>query len=77
LRINDGLAVKENWQTVGYKGGSEPGVLNQTYLLKKDEDSPWYSISVTINNPDKKIDEEKFNDLIVRLLDLADVDKLE
>ncbi len=77
LRINAGLADKENWQTVGYKGGSEPGVLNQTYLLKKDDDSPWYSISVTINNPDKKIDEENFNDLIGRLIGLADADKLE
>ena len=55
LGINPGLAVKKDWLKVGYKGGSEPGVLNQTYLLKKDEDSPWWSISLTINNADKKI----------------------
>ncbi len=76
LYINPGLANKRSWRAVGFKGGSEPGVLNHTYLLQKDDQSPWLSISVTINNPKKEIDEDQFNELIIRLIDLADAGKL-
>lgn len=39
------------WQSVAYKGGSEPGVLNLTAALT-GEDGRGYCISVTVNNDD-------------------------
>ncbi len=59
LSINNGIA-NQDWDYVGYKGGSEPGVLSMTYLLKKKSTNDIYSLSATINNPDKVIDEKKF-----------------
>jgi hypothetical protein len=39
------------WQSLAYKGGSEPGVLNLTAALT-GEDGRSYCISVTVNNDD-------------------------
>lgn len=39
------------WQSVAYKGGSEPGVLNLTAALTGEEGKA-YCISVTVNNDD-------------------------
>ncbi len=75
LRINPGLADMKDWLIVGYKGGSEPGVLNHTYLLKKNENAPWLSLSITVNNPKKIIEEDKFNELVMRLIGLAQTEK--
>lgn len=76
LYINPGLATKKDWLAAGYKGGSEPGVLNFTHLLRKDENSPWFSISATINNPAKPIKEDEFGELVVRLINLVQAGKL-
>lgn len=68
LEINPGLANKDDWYFVGYKGGSEPGVLNHTYLLQKTDVSPLISISATVNDTEKFVDDDKFNELISRLI---------
>jgi Beta-lactamase enzyme family len=70
LFINPGLAIKDDWHAVGYKGGSEAGVLNHTYLLQKKKDGPWYTVSITNTNPDTEIDVSTFNDIVVRLIGL-------
>ena len=50
LSINPGLSIsKKSWQYVGYKGGSEAGVLNMTYLLQS-VNGDWYSLSAGWNN---------------------------
>jgi len=36
------------WPYVGYKGGSEPGVLNMTYLLRRDDDK-WFVVTLGFN----------------------------
>jgi len=76
LSINSGLAEKERWNYVAFKGGSEPGVLNYTHLIQKSKDSDMYSISATINNPDDNVDKEKeFTTLVLRLIGLISKEK--
>ncbi|KNF09017.1 beta-lactamase class A [Gottschalkia purinilytica] len=76
LRINPGLVAKENWYIAGYKGGSEPGVLNFTHLLQKNKDSNIYAISVTVNNTEKNLDTSKVVDLTKRLISLIEKESL-
>jgi beta-lactamase class A len=57
LSINPGVAFDPaQWQYVGYKGGSELGVLNLSWLLRRS-DGRWFSIVITLNDPDHGIDE--------------------
>lgn len=60
LSINrGGLVFREaKWRYVGYKGGSEPGVLNLTYLLER-ADGRWFVLSAGWNNPLAVLDDEK------------------
>jgi hypothetical protein len=59
LGINHGLVLsKEKWRRVGYKGGSEPGVLNLTWLLER-KDGRAYALALTWNDPRKALDEQK------------------
>ncbi len=52
LAINDGVAdqVAQEFAYVGYKGGSESGVLNTSYLLR-DKAGRWYAVSASWNDP--------------------------
>src|SRR5262249_8578586 len=51
LAINPGIpAVKEKWKYVGFKGGSEIGVMNLTLLLQSSS-GKWFVISATQNDP--------------------------
>ena len=69
LAINPGLADKDDWNYVGFKGGSEPGVLNYTHILVKDKDKTPFTISATINDHDKNVDEgHEFTLLVTRLI---------
>lgn len=69
LQINSGLANKNNWFKVGYKGGSEAGVLQYTHLLQKRQDGPIYVVSVT-SNSEKGIETNKIKELTSRLISL-------
>ena len=64
-----GLA--EEWRYVGYKGGSEPGVLNLTWLLQS-EDGRWYVLAMSWNNPDAALDHQAFELLAQRALALVE-----
>ena len=71
LSINAGIVDKKDWYFVAYKGGSEPGVLNYTYLLQKESTSPIYSLSVTINDVSHVVDEDhKFTIIVSRIIDI-------
>ncbi len=64
LAINPGLNIsKEQWSHVGFKGGSEPGVMNLTYLLQR-KDGEWFALSATILNRTQPVDEAAFAALI-------------
>jgi len=58
------------WDFVGYKGGSEAGVIAQTFLLKGRDDQ-WYAVSAKWNNTDAAVDNTRFAGLISRLIELT------
>jgi len=71
LQINPGLASKNNWYRVGYKGGSEAGVLQYTHLLQKTKEGPVFVVSVTANN-ENGLNTNKITELTSRLISLLE-----
>jgi hypothetical protein len=68
LAINPGLSVsKEAFPFVGYKGGSETGVLNLTYLLRA-KDGTWYAASAGWNDPMQAVEESRLIGLMQRVV---------
>jgi Beta-lactamase enzyme family len=65
--INPGISGSKSWERVAFKGGSEPGVLNVTLLLKSKEGKT-YRVSATWNNASAALDEAVFIDLINRVV---------
>ena len=67
MQINPGLLNSTDWQTVAFKGGSEPGVENfTTYLV--DQQNNHYCIAATWNQS-TGIDELKFSTLYRSLIE--------
>ena len=58
MQINPGLASKKDWQSIAYKGGSEPGVLNFTTALTA-KNGRHYCVAATWNS-EGVVDENKF-----------------
>ncbi|HEX8513247.1 MAG TPA: serine hydrolase [Allosphingosinicella sp.] len=71
LAINPGLgpALAKEFDYFGFKGGSEPGVLNLSFLLKA-RSGRWIAVSATWNDESKPLDEPRFVALMSRLLSL-------
>jgi beta-lactamase class A len=68
LAINPGLSVsKEAFPYVGFKGGSETGVINLTFLLRA-KDGTWYAASAGWNDPTEAVEESKLTGLMQRVL---------
>ncbi len=72
LGVNPSMSPAEraNWAYAGYKGGSEPGVLNLSWLLQ-GEDGVWRVVSVGWNNPEASLDQRQFEFLAMRAVALA------
>jgi hypothetical protein len=63
LRANPGLVFDPaTWSTAAYKGGSEPGVLNMTWLLHRN-DGRRFIMTLTWNNPVRPLDTRRLTDL--------------
>ena len=73
LAINPGVspAVARRFAYVGYKGGSEPGVINMTVLVRDKSDNARV-VSASWNNPAAAVDELSFAALITRAVELLD-----
>jgi len=70
LAINPGLDIPHaKWRYIGYKGGSEPGVLNLTYLLQSHEGA-WYAVIATWNNEKEPLEEGKLFSLITSTMQI-------
>ncbi len=70
LAVNPGLSVaKDKLPYTGYKGGSEAGVLNMTWLLKTSGGQT-LALSATWNDNRSTLDEEKFFGLMQAMLNL-------
>jgi len=60
-------AILANWRYIGYKGGSEPGVLNLTWLLTDKQGRDWV-LTLGWNNPAAVLDEGKLEAIAQRIL---------
>jgi hypothetical protein len=71
LAINPGLgpALAKGFAYFGFKGGSEPGVLNLSFLLKTGS-GRWLAVSATWNDESGPLDEPRFVALASRLVSL-------
>ena len=71
LAVNPGIAPADagRWRYLGYKGGSEPGVIAMSFLAQR-QDGDWYALSASWNNPAAPVDEARFVALVTRALNL-------
>ncbi len=60
-------AIKANWDYIGFKGGSEPGVLNLTWLLR-DKAGRDHILTLGWNNPLAALDEGTLEGIAQRIL---------
>lgn len=69
LGVSPGMApeLRRSFTTVGFKGGSEPGVLNLSWLLRRPSGS-WYVVTASWNNPAAPVDNSRLEWLAQRLL---------
>ena len=73
MAINSGLGpvAAADWRYLGYKGGSENGVLSMSLLGQRKADGKWFVVTASWNNPDANVDASRFVDLVTRLLAMA------
>lgn len=71
MAVNPALSddVAGRWAYVGYKGGSEPGVLNLSWLLQTRA-GEWYVLSMSWNDSAAPVDHAAFEQLANRILAL-------
>ena len=72
MGINKGVGPSDagRWRYLGYKGGSETGVINMTFLAQRS-DGRWFAITGSWNNTGAAVDEDRFAALMARLVNLA------
>ncbi|MFN7020636.1 MAG: serine hydrolase [Phycisphaerales bacterium] len=70
LRLNPGLPLpSKTWPSVAFKGGSEPGVLNLTWMLTRD-DGRTFVLTLGWNNTKAPLDESKLLEIAQRAIGL-------
>lgn len=71
LGINGGVPVSAAWKHHCYKGGSEPGVINMTYLLQHTSGT-WYACSATWMNTADGVDDSAFAGLVEQAIQVLE-----
>lgn len=61
---------RQGFAYLGFKGGSETGVANLTWLVRKPS-GDWYVVTASWNNPETAVDDERLRQLGRRLLELV------
>lgn len=71
MAVNPGIAPADakRWRYLGYKGGSEPGVMAMN-MLAQGRNGTWYAVSGSWNNSAARVEEGKFLTLMTRALNL-------
>lgn len=71
LSLNSGIASGDarRWNYLGYKGGSEPGVISMSFLVQS-KNGEWYSVSGGWNNPRQEVDQGKWVAIMTRVLNI-------
>lgn len=77
MAINNGVGpvAAADWTYLGYKGGSENGVLSMSLLGERKIDGKWLVVTASWNNPDANVETEPLVGLVTRLLALAAHDR--
>lgn len=70
MAINPGIArdTAARWAYLGYKGGSEAGVISMSFLLKS-KNGRWYAVTASWNNAAAPVDNDVFAGLMQRLVE--------
>ena len=74
MAINNGVGgagPAARWSYLGYKGGSELGVISMSLLGQRKADGKWFVVTASWNNPDAAVPSETMVGLVTRLLALA------
>lgn len=73
MAINNGVGpgAAKGWSYLGYKGGSELGVLSMSLLGQRAADGKWFVVTMSWNNADAAVSTETMVSLVTRLLALA------
>lgn len=73
MAINNGVGpvAAADWKYLGYKGGSENGVLSMSLLGQRKSDEKWFVVTASWNNVTANIDTDRMAGLVTRLLALA------
>lgn len=70
LAINPGMRLDPiSWPYIGFKGGSEPGVVAAAFLLR-GKDGTWRTLTAAWNDDAKEVDSGTFFGLLERAADL-------
>ena len=69
LAINNGGMDASAWKWVGFKGGSEPGVLELAWLLQR-KDGEWFSVCCGWNDPKAAVETTKLAGIALRAIEL-------
>lgn len=70
MAMNPGISreAAARWQYLGYKGGSEAGVISMSFLLQA-KSGRWYAVTGSWNDVNAPVDNEKFASLMRRMVD--------
>lgn len=73
MAINNGVgpAAAADWSYLGYKGGSENGVLSMSLLGQRKSDGKWFVVTASWNNAKANVATEDLIGRVTRLLALA------
>ena len=63
-------SLRQDFAYIGYKGGSEPGVLNLSWLVR-NRAGVWHVVTGSWNNPEAVLEEARFVGLMQRALQLV------
>lgn len=77
MAINNGVGpvAAADWTYLGYKGGSENGVLSMSLLGQRKTDNKWFVVTASWNNSDANVETAPLIALVTRLLALAAHDR--
>ena len=64
-------AIADRWDYIGYKGGSEPGVLNYSWLLR-DGDGDWHALVMSWKDESNTLSTSLFDMFAQRLIALPE-----
>jgi len=73
MAINPGVnpGATRDWAWLGYKGGSELGVISMSLLGQRKSDGKWFVVTASWNNPAAPVATETMVGLVTRLLALV------